>query len=125
MIRNSKTMLLAAALAVSGAASAATYDLPDPSIYVNPNVNGTTVVTVEGNTYRGPSAYVYVSECVKPDSPTYHCSILQETDVVLTATNGNTISVSILYQQASTLIRSGHNYYRQSQTVLDGAVITP
>jgi hypothetical protein len=120
-----KKFIAATMLAASGIASAATYDLPDPAIYVNPNVNGTTVVTVEGNTYRGPSAYVYVSECVKPDSPTYHCSILQETDVVLTATNGNTISVSILYQQASVLIRSGHNYWRQSQIVLDGTVVTP
>jgi hypothetical protein len=124
MIRN-KTMLLAAALAVSGAANAATYDLPDPAVYVEPNLNGTTIVTVEGNTYRGPSAYVYVSECAKPDSFTYHCSILQETDVTLTASNGNTISVSILYQQASTLIRSGHNYWRQSRVVLDGTVTTP
>ena len=127
MIRNSKTMLLAAALAVSGAASAATYDLPDSAILVTPNtLSNYTAVTVAGVRYTGPSAYYYLSECAKPDVPyRYRCDVLQEDAVVLTSSTGSTITVTIIYQQAYTLITSGHNYWRSSQVVLAGTVTTP
>ena len=121
-------MLPAVALmAFAGLAQAATYALPDPSILVTPNtLNNYTAVTVAGVRYTGPSAYYYLSECAKPDVPyRYRCDVLQEDAVVLTSSTGSTITVTIIYQQAYTLITSGHNYWRPSQVVLAGTVTTP
>lgn len=116
-----------ALLAFSSAAFASiTYQLPDPTIFVNPNYsNTTTIVQIAGVTYRGPSQFYYVSECAKPDGPKYHCNVLAESGVVLKDANGNPITVVLTIQDASVLITSGHNYWRQSQIVLSGSVTTP
>jgi len=122
-----KTLLLAL-LAFAGAvcntpALADTTTLPDPSVSVTPNyANTTTIVSVSGVTYRGASAFYYVSECAKPDSVRYHCNILQEDNVVLVAPDGSTVTVSLTIQSASTLITSGHNYWRHTDTVLAGSL---
>ena len=118
--------LAAAALLVSTGALGATFDLPDPSITVNPNYGGnTTIVTLGGVTWRGPSAYYYVGECARPDSTGYRCNVLQEDNVPLTSPGHAPIAVSITLQEAAVLIRSGHNYWRNSDTVLAGQVTTP
>jgi hypothetical protein len=116
-------LLLAVGMLVSVAAQAATYELPDPDIPVTPNYsNTTTIVTIAGVTYRGPSQFYYVSECAKPDGPYYRCDVMSESDVVLTAQDGSgaLATVNLTAQFSSTLIRSGHNYWRQGQTVLNG-----
>lgn len=113
-------------LAFSGLAAAdTTYTLPDPSIAVSPNVNNTTTVTIDGVAYRGPAAFYYLSACPKPNTPRYHCSIIEEDGVVLTAADGSIVTVTIVDQSASSLIISGHNYWRHTDTVLDGSVTTP
>jgi len=122
-----KKLITIGMLLMSGVVAAATYSLPDPSIAVTPNtINNYTYVTVGGVQYSGPSAYYYVSECVKADVPfKYRCDVMQEDEVVLTSSTGATITATIIYQQASTLITSGHNYWRSSQVVLAGSVTTP
>lgn len=108
-------------LIASVAMASTSYTLPDPAVTVTPNwSNTTTIVTVAGVTYRGPSHFYYVSACAKADGPRYHCNVLAETDVVLTDSTGNTAVVSLTMQDASILIISGHNYWRQSQVVLNG-----
>ena len=64
--------ILALTMLLAGVAFADTTSLPDPDVTVNPNYqNTTTIVTVwtDGvpKTYRGPSQFIYFSECVKPD----------------------------------------------------------
>ncbi len=115
-------ILIASLLIGAGYASAATfYSLPDPGVIVNPNFgNTTTIVTVAGKTYRGASNFVYFSECTKPDAVRYRCNIMTEDDVILVASDGSVARVSLTVQFASTLIVSGHNYWRNSQTVLAG-----
>lgn len=121
-----KKLTYALAMLLAGAAQAATYPLPDPAISVNPNYsNTTTIVTIAGVTYRGPSQFYYVSECARPDGPTYHCNVMAESGVVLVAAGGQTITVDLTVQFAGILIRSGHNYWRTSQLVLNGDVTTP
>lgn len=114
------------ALSVFTIAQAATYELPDPDVQVNLNAVDKTVVSIAGVTYIGPSKFVYVSECVKPDVPyKYLCDIKSEKDVTLTEpTGGKKILVSITYQAARTLIRSGINYWRPSNVLLNGTVAT-
>jgi hypothetical protein len=121
-------MLIASALLVFGMQAKAdtVYNLPDPTVTVNPNYSGTTtIVTIGGVSYRGPSAYYYVSACATPNRVGYHCSILEEDDVTLTAPDGSTLVATIIYQAASVLIRSGHNLWRSSALVLDGTVTIP
>lgn len=118
-------MRYALLLLLSSVAQAATTPLPDPAITVDLRTPGTTYVTVGGVTYRGASEFVYFSECSKPDGPRWHCNINVETDVTLYSNTGASIVVSITAQFASTLITSGHNYYRQSQVVLSGEVTVP
>lgn len=102
---------------------ATSYSLPDPAVTVNPNYsNTTTIVTVAGVTYKGASQYYYVSECSQPDGARYHCNILREDNVVLKDSNGHVAVVSLTIQDASILIISGHNYWRQSVTVLSGTL---
>jgi hypothetical protein len=110
-----------------GAAQAATtYDLPDPAIYASFNSSfNRTYVTVAGKSYSGTSQFYYVGECALPDTATRHCNVLEEDDVTLTATDGSTIIVTIVGQHQSVLIRSGHNYWRQSDTVTGGTVTLP
>lgn len=108
-------------------ARAATYPLPDPAISVVPNYsNTTTIVVLNGVTYRGPSAFYYVRECDKPDGARFHCNVMQEAGVVLTAQDGSgaRVVVDLVVQFASTLITSGHNWWRSTQTVLSGDVTT-
>lgn len=113
-------------LAASAAAHAATYELPDPAVQVTPNYgNTTTIVTIAGVTYRGPSAFYYVRECDKPDTTRYHCNVMAESGVVLKDENGNPVVVSLTAQFAAVLITSGHNYWRQSQIVTSGNATTP
>lgn len=113
-----------ALLLLSAVAQAATvYPLPDPAIFVNPNYgNTTTIVTIAGVTYRGPSAFYYVSECAKADGARYHCDVLAETDVLLKASDGSQALVTLTIQSAAVLITSGHNYWRNTDTVLNGSV---
>lgn len=119
----SKILALIAGLALTGAADAATINLPDEAVFVNPNYgNTTTIVVVNGVTYKGASNFVYFSECAKPDGPRYHCNIEVES-VVLVSPNGNVAVVEgLAVQFAGTLIISGHNYWRDSQIVLSGQV---
>lgn len=115
-----------AALLTSIGAFATTYALPAPGITINPNYsNNTTIVTIGATTWRGPSAYYYVGECVKPDSPSYRCDILQEDNVPLTAPGQAPIYATITLQSAAVLVRSGHNYWHQVYTVLTGSVEMP
>lgn len=118
-------MKVALLLLLPSVVQAAITPLPDPSITVNLRYPGTTYVTVDGMQYVGASQFVYFSECAKPDGPRYHCNINVETDVPLYSATGASIVVSITAQFASTLITSGHNWWRQTQTVLDGSVTTP
>lgn len=120
-------VLIAACILWAGYANAAaSYPLPDPGIQVNPNYGGnTTIVTIAGVTYRGASHFYYLHECDKPDSARYHCSVMGESWVVLTALDHSTVTVNIIAQFASVLITSGHNYWRQSQLVLSGDVYVP
>lgn len=123
---NIKRYILIAVLCIGTANAATSYPLPDPAIAVNPNYSGTTtIVTIAGVTYRGPSQFYYVSACAKPDGPKYHCSILVESGVVLTAPDHTTVTVNLTIQSASVLITSGHNYWRSSQLVLSGEVTVP
>lgn len=118
---------LALLLLSVGAHAATVYPLPDADISVTPNYsNTTTIVTLAGVNYRGPSAFYYVSECTKPDSARYHCNVMSERAVLLTATDGSgaKLLVDIDAQFSSTLITSGHNYWRQSQILLSGSVKT-
>ena len=117
-------LLLTLALLAAGYAAAATYELPADSIYVNLASNRTTV-GLNGTYYQAPSQFAYVSECAKPDGTGYHCNIETETDVLLYATDGSghSIRVTITAQFASTLIRSGHNWWRPSQVLLNGQVV--
>lgn len=102
------------------------YTLPDPNIFVSPNYsNTTTIVTMGGRTYRGPSHFFYVSECSKPDSATWHCDVLSEVGVVLTAPDHSMITVNMTIQSSGVLIRSGHNYWRYAQLLLSGDVTIP
>ena len=123
----SKAMLLAATLAVSGMAQAETvYDLPDPAVTVRLNfLYNTTSVTIDGVSYTGPSQFYYLSECALPDTFYRHCNILEEDNVVLTAADGSTVTATVIDQSLRTLIRSGHNYWRSSETVIGGTVTTP
>jgi trehalose utilization protein len=119
-------IVLLSLLFSSAALAGATYALPDPSIIVTPNwSNTTTIVTVGSTTYRGASAFYYVRECAKPDSSTYHCMIIREDHTKLTSDSGAAAFVTLTVQSASTLIRSGHNYWRQTDTVLSGSLTFP
>lgn len=119
--------LIALLLGFAGSAFAGTtYDLPNPAITVNPNYsNNTTIVTMGATSWRGPSAYYYIGECVRPDDAGYHCNILQEDNVTLTSPGHDPISVTITLQSASILHRSGHNYWSSIDTLLDGSVTLP
>lgn len=115
-------------LAASAAAHAATYELPDPAVQVTPNYgNTTTIVTIAGVTYRGPSAFYYLRECDKADGPKYHCDVMAETNVLLTeaAVPHRTVRADMTAQFSGTLITSGHNYWRYSQILTSGEVRTP
>lgn len=116
-----KTMFAVLALAAASVASAGTINLPDPSVYTN-FANNTTLIGIAGKYYRAPSQFVYFSECAKPDGARYHCNISVENDVVAVAGDGSTVTVNVTVQFASTLIVSGHNYWRQSQILLSGDV---
>lgn len=116
-----KTLLLVLTALFASVALAATIDLPDPSVYVNLKSNHTTV-GINGKYYGAPSQFVYVSECSTPDSSRYHCDVDTESNVVLTATDGSTITVTITAQFAARLQTSGHNQWVQTETVLDGVV---
>lgn len=117
---------LIAALFATAVLADTTYQLPNPAITVTPNwSNTTTIVTMGTVTWRGPSGFYYVGECQRPDDSGYHCSILQEDNVTLTVPGHAPIAVTIAMQAASILIRSGHNYWRQADTVLNGAVTLP
>ena len=120
-----RKLVLFAGMFVAAAAQAATYKLPNPAIAVIPNYsNRTTIVTIRGVTYRGPSRFYFVRQCYKPDGPDYHCDVMAESAVVLKAQDGSGMRaiVTLTAQFSSTLIRSGHNYWRQSQIVLHGHV---
>ncbi len=117
------TSLVFASFFSTGALAGTTYALPDPSIIVTPNwANTTTIVTVRSTTYRGPSAFYYVRECARPDSRSYHCMILREDHTKVTSATGAAAFVTLKVQSASILIRSGHNYWRQADTVLAGSL---
>lgn len=107
-------------------AAGTVFTLPDSRVSVTPNYSGnTTIVSVAGVSYRGPSQFVYLSECVKPDSATYRCDIKTESNVVLVATDGSTVVVNLTVQFASTFSStstSGRSYWRSSQIVLSGDV---
>lgn len=119
-------VLLLLALVTLAAFAATTYILPDPTVTVTPNYsNTTTLVTIAKVTWKGPSAYYYVSECAKPDAAGYHCSVLQEDNVVLTSPGHMPLTVTITMQSAGVLIRSGHNYWRYTNLVLAGSVTKP
>lgn len=111
------------------AAHAATaYELPDPAVGVSlvpTQIAGTTTITVGGKTYTGASAFYYVSECVKPDSTRYHCSVLQEDNVTLAATDGSTITATLRIEKGTTLVTSGHNYWKPFARLLGGEVLVP
>jgi len=116
-------MKILALLFISSVAAAAEYTLPDPVVQVNLQSNN-TVVTVGGITYHSISDFVYVGECVKPDGPYYHCNVMKETDIMLF--NGQEVAVATITGQFSaTLIRSGHNYWRNSSVLLNGELKTP
>lgn len=119
-----RSILLLLAFMATTAQAATTYNLPDPAVSVNPNYgNTTTIVTIAGVAYRGPSQFVYFSECARPDAPNaYRCNIETESNVVLTAEDGSVVVVNLTVQFASVLIRSGHNFWRPSQIVLSGDV---
>jgi hypothetical protein len=129
-----KTLIGCLILCASAICNATTINLPDPAVAVNLANNVTTVTVYQlddlgariydgsAKTYRGASQFVYFSECVKPDSTYYHCNINTESDVVLVASDGSTAVVNITAQFSSTLIRSGHNWWRQSKIVLAGDV---
>ena len=119
-----KNLAFGLILAASVASAATLIDLPDPNVSVDLRFTGTTYVTVGGVRYGGPSAFVYVSECAKPDGPRYRCNIEQETGVTLYAADNTSIMVDLTVQFASTLITSGRNWWKPSQTVLDGTVTT-
>lgn len=112
---------LAGLIAVPAAFAATTYNLPDPVVYAVASGTTTTVV-ISGVVYRGPSQFVYFSECPRPDGTGYHCNIMVENDVVLVAADGSTAIVNLTVQFAGVLIRSGHNYWRNSAIVLAGDV---
>ncbi len=116
--------ILAFALLAAGTAFAGTISLPDPSVYVN-LVSNRTTVGIAGVYYQAPSQFVYFSECAKPDGLHYHCNIMVETGVVLYSNTGASVVANITAQFSSTLITSGHNWWRQSQVVLAGDVTTP
>ena len=115
--------LLALAFIFASVARAATYDLPDPNIYVNLASNRTTV-GLNDIYYQAPSQFAYVSECAKPDGVRYHCNVETESNVLLydTAGSGKHITVTITAQFASTYIASGHPWWRPSQTLLNGNI---
>lgn len=116
-----KNLLLLPLIAASGLVNAATYDLPDPAVTVAISAAfNTTSVTVAGKSYRGTSQFYYLSECAVPDTYARRCNIQEEDDVVLTATDGSTITVTVVDQHLAVLIRSGHNYFRTSDTLLSG-----
>lgn len=126
-----KKIIVLLGLLVSAAGFAGTANLPDPDVVVNV-ASGATVATfytrdANGNiltakSYRATSQFVYFGECAKPDAVRYRCDIDQESNVVLVAPDGSTAIANLTVQFASTLIVSGHNYWRQSETVLAGDV---
>lgn len=114
---------LLACLITSAAVAGTGYSLPDPSVRVTPNASGTaTIVTVRKMTYRGPSAFYYVHRCADADTAYYHCIVIHEQHVTLTAPTGAVAIVWLTVQSASVLIRSGHNYWRHTDTVLAGGL---
>lgn len=123
-----KSIIALSALLLTSIASAT--DLPAPNAIVNPNYNNnTTIVSFTSGiqvliTYRGPSAFYKLSECAKPDSSTYRCDVIQESNVLLTAPDGSTAVVNLTVQDAWTLNRSGHNTWVHSQIILAGDVAT-
>lgn len=118
--------ILAAAVMAHTAHADITYQLPDPAIRVTPNWSyTTTIVTMGDTTWRGPSHFYYVGECLRPDGPGYHCNLLQEDNVTLTADGHDPISVSLGIQSYGILIRSGHNFWRNADILLNGSVTFP
>lgn len=110
----------------TGVLAGTTYALPDPSIIVTPNWSyTTTIVTVKSRTYRGPSAFYYVRRCAKADTASYHCMVLREEHTKITSATGAVAFATLKVESASVLIRSGHNYWRQTDTVLSGALTFP
>lgn len=114
-------LLAVMALAAGYASAATTVNLPDPTVYVN-LASGRTTVGIAGKYYQAPSQFVYLSPCATPDTSRYHCTVQTESNVVLTASDGTVVVATITAQFASVLITSGHNYWRNSQTVLAGSV---
>lgn len=121
-----KKLIIPSLLLATAAQASSVFQLPDAAISVIPNYNNnTTIVAIEGVIYRGPSNYYYKSECAKPDGPRYHCNIMEEVGVVLTAEDHSQVVVNLTVQFASTLIISGHNYWRYSAGILAGDVEIP
>ena len=117
---------LLASLFASVALASTTYNLPSAQVYVNLASNHTTVGVPNGaggTKYFGAnSQFVYFAPCEQPDTSRYHCTIQVESNVVLVASDGSTAVANITAKFESILLTSGHNQWRQAQTVLSGDV---
>lgn len=104
------------------------YELPNTAVGVGlipTQIASTTTIAVGGKSYSGASTFYYVSECVKPDSVHYHCSVLQEDNVILVAKDGSTITATLRVEKGTTLVTSGHNYWKPFARLIGGEVQVP
>lgn len=137
-----KLILMAALLGIAGVAQAGSdYFAPNLdctgtacTAYTNDNPNitvsfvshdsywKTISVTVNGVSYTGLNTYAVVATLHNVYGN--HEYIWHYDNVVMTAANGSTVLLSMDVDYRSILIRSGHNYYRTTWTVLSGTVVT-
>ena len=83
----------------------------------------TISVTVNDVRYTGPNSYEVIT--ILHNVYGNHEYIWDYDNVVMTATDGSTVLLSMDVDYRSILIRSGHNYYRTTWTVLSGTVVGP
>lgn len=120
-------MKYALLLLLSSVAQAATTPLPNLAVLVDLRTPGVTDVTVGGAEYQGASAFYSVLACAMPNTARYRCSIQREDNVVLQNVDhsGATVVVTLLVKFESILVVSGHQYWKQVRSILDGSVMTP
>ena len=117
-----KAIILAMLMGMSLAANAADVVLPDANVTVTHDAYYQTVyVTVEGVRYAGPYAG-YTNVIVLHNVYGNHEYVYHYDNMVLTSADGATLLLTADIDYRSVLIRSGHNYYRVSWTVLNGIV---
>ena len=136
-----KILLIATLLGLAGAAQAGTdnfapnYDCTGTACTLftndNPGITVSSVthdpswktisVTVNNVLYTGPNSYSVVA--ILHNVYGNHEYVWHFDNVVMIAADGSTVLLSMDVDYRSILIRSGHNYYRTTWTVLSGSVV--